>query len=1244
LRFKGGARPRVTPEGELAVGDLRLKPPVAQQEGKTIGAHYSVRANGDIGFDLDPYDHAQPLTIDPVVSYSTYLGGSVLDSINAIAVDSSGNVYVTGTTSSLDFPVTSGAYAGGTSDAFIAKLNPGGTALIYATYIGGSAQDSGTAIAVDSAGNALVTGSTTSSDFPVMFSGTSSYVPSADVFVTKVNSSGVITVSRYLVGSNAAGAAIAVDSGGNAYVTGSTGSAAFPVTTGSLATVKPNTSGLTGFIAKLDGSLAVSYGTYLGGTNSDFPTAIAVDSSGDAFIAGIASSANFPVTAGAYQTVYKASGDAFVSELNAQGSALVYSTFLGGSGSDRATAIAIDSGGNAYVAGSTQSTDFPTTAGAFLTSKPSYSYNNSSFIAKLSPGGATLDYSSYLGGSGVDSATGLAVDASGNAYLLGTTSSANFPTTPGAVKTQRSYVPCCSYSDGSDLYLSEFNATGTSLLYSTYFGTSATDTAGAIALDSSLGAYIAGQTSSLAYPTTPSAFQRTSKGGGTGFIAKIDFSSLAVCNVVLSSNSANVPGHGGPGSFTFAAASGCPWEITASSFITVSSAVSGFGNGTVNYTVAPNLNTFTTQTGTIEVNGGVLSAGSNIFTATQAAGSCTDPVFTPGSLNFGPVGGLESIAVALPSGCNWNLANVPSWLTPSNSVSSSGSGILSLYAAPNSYSARMATITLATKTFTVTQAAGACTISLSGGSATVPPQATAGSVGLTTGSACTWEAYSAFPWIQIGATSVQGSGSGSVSYVVAANPGTAPRTGSLLIGDQTFLIPQSGGPGYIPLSYTSAPYTSNNCCGTLGDGGPVGNAYVSDPYQLSFDTAGSLYIADTGDGRIRRVDPTGVITTFAGGGSGLGDGGPPTAASFSPRGVAVDGAGNVYIADTGNNRIRKVTNNVITTIAGTGVAGYSGDNQAATLAQINQPFNIAVDNSGNVYFTDTGNNRIRKITQGGVISTIAGTGALGFSGDGGAATLAALNTPSSLWIDATGNLYFIDTGNYRVREVSAAGIITTVAGSGSYGSAGDGGPATSAQLSVGCCFFVGGLAVDGSTSIYIGGYNDLRKVTPDGIIRSISTYINGYFVSSLGLDSSGNIYTAMSYGIYKFTPAPTFCTYTVSQPGAQTAAGDSFTIQVNATTSSCGWTASSNASWIMAQTANGSGNGTALFTVAGNSSSSSRSGTITLAGQTFTVNQSGLSGAGSSTATHFSVTAPSSAAAGVPVQFTVTALDSAIIL
>ncbi len=910
-------------------------------------------------------------------------------------------------------------------------------------------------------------------------------------------------------------------------------------------------------------------GTYLGGSLNDSPAAIAVDSGGNAYIVGTANSSNFPVTTGAYQPMPKGNGDAFLTELNAQGSALVYSTFLGGSSSDSATAIAVDALGNVYIAGSTQSTDFPTTAGAFSTSKTSQ-FQTSIFLTKVNAGGASLAYSSYLGGTSSDTAAGVAIDSSKNAYVLGTTNSSDFPTTPGAVKTQRSTIGCC-FND-SEVVISKFNPMGTSLIYSTYLGTASSEIAGGIAIDGNNGVYVAGKTQSLAYPTTAGAFQLNSKATGsnyTGFVTKIDFSSATVCNVVLASNSISLPGRGGAGSVGFTVANGCPWEITSDSFITVGSVHSGFGNGTVSFTVQQNQSTFSTVTGTIRVNGGVLNAGSNIFTVNQAMGSCSDPVFGTSTVNFGQAGGIQNVSISLPSNCQWGLAGVPAWVTASNTVNSSGPGNLQLYAAPNSYSARLGSMTLAGKTISLTQTGGSCVLSLATTLSGVPATATAGSVGFTTAAGCTWAAYSTVPWIQVGANSVTGQGNGTVTFVAASNPGSAGRAGSLLIGDQTYYVTQAGGPGVIPLSYTSALFTSSSN-GFGGDGGPVGAASVFSPAQMVFDRAGNLYFADTFNQRIRKVDTNGIITTFAGGGaSALGDGGPPTTATLAnARGVAVDASGIVYIADTGNNRIRKVSNNVITTIAGNGTANYSGDNGLATGATISAPNGIVVDASGNIYFTDTGNQRIRKIDTTGVITTIAGTGVVGFGGDGGNATSALLGNPGSLAIDAAGNLYFVDQQNYRVRKISPAGIITTVAGNGTGStSSGDGGPATSAAV-----FTVSGsgLTVDSSGSIYVGECcGGIRKVTPDGIIHTINLGI-GYTAGGMVVDTSGNLYASPYVAIYKLTPVQTFCTYTVSQPPAESTAGGTFSLAVTATTSSCSWSAWSSVPWITVQTPNGS--------------------------------------------------------------------------
>jgi hypothetical protein len=384
--------------------------------------------------------------------YSTYFGGSGGasggDNGNAIAVDSLGNAYVTGRTSSTDFPTTPGAfqttYAGGFTDAFVFQLNPAGSARVYSTYLGGTDEDAGHGIAVDSSGNAHVTGHTYSADFPTTLAAfQTTYGGNADAFVTKLNPAGSapLIYSTFLGGSGLEyGRGIAVGSLGNAYVAGQTDSINFPVTVGAFQTTSAG--GTHAFVTKLNltGSAPLDYSTYLGGTGPDYGFGIAVDSSGSAYVTGLTSSTNFPTTVGAFQTTFAggiAPGgtDAFVTKFNPAGSApLVYSTYLGGSSDDFGQSIALDSAGNAWVTGYTLSANFPTTAGAF---QPTYAGGPvDAFVTKLNPAGsAPLVYSSYLGGSLNDFGTGIAVDIFGNAYATGYTQSTNFPTTAGAFQT-----------------------------------------------------------------------------------------------------------------------------------------------------------------------------------------------------------------------------------------------------------------------------------------------------------------------------------------------------------------------------------------------------------------------------------------------------------------------------------------------------------------------------------------------------------------------------------------------------------------------------------------------------------------------------------------------------------------------------------------------------------------------------------------------------------------------------------------
>ncbi len=521
---------RIDANGDLVIrageDEVRLHKPVVYQAAVNQGAegsarhfvdgHYVLKGDNRVSFEVASYDPGKTLVIDPVLVYSTYLGGSGGDLGQGIAVDSSGNAYVTGDTFSTNFPTANplqAVYGGGLNqgDAFVAKLNPAGSALVYSTYLGGSCQDSGQGIAVDSSGNAYVTGGTFSTDFPTasplqaVFGGGLS-----DGFVAKLNPTGsALVYSTYLGGSgDDSGYGIAVDSTGNAYVTGETDSTNFPTSRPLQAS---SGGGSDAFVAKLNsGGSALVYSTYLGGSSQDFGQGIAVDSAGNAYVSGVTNSTDFP-TASPLQAVFGGGvdyGDAFVAKLNPTGSALVYSTYLGGSSDDEGHGIAVDSAGNAYVSGGTFSTDFPTASPL----QASFGGDEDAFVAKLNPTGSALVYCTYLGGSGGEFGLGIAVDSSGNAYVSGFTDSTNFPTAN----------PLQAVHGGSqDAFVAKLNPGGSALVYSTYLGGSSVEEGEGIAVDSAGNAYVAGYTQSTNFPTA-NPLQAVYGGGETdAFVTKI---------------------------------------------------------------------------------------------------------------------------------------------------------------------------------------------------------------------------------------------------------------------------------------------------------------------------------------------------------------------------------------------------------------------------------------------------------------------------------------------------------------------------------------------------------------------------------------------------------------------------------------------------------------------------------------------------------------------------------------------------
>lgn len=573
MQIQGAEGLSLDAQGNLVIhaasGDVTEQAPVMCQDingaRQAVSGSYVLEGKNTVGFQVGAYDHSQTLVIDPTLSYSSYLpaGGT------GIAVDGSGNAYVVGTTAS-GFPTTTGAFqttfGGGSSfgDAFVAKLNATGTALVYATYLGGSGDDAGQSIAVDSADDAYVTGFTYSSNFPTTANAFQA-AASGNGFVTVLNSTGSgLIYSTYLPGvgwdipEGAVTDAIAVDSSGNAYVTGPAGPN-FVTTAGAFQPAYPGTrnnyylGGTTvAFLAKIDpqlsGSSSLVYATFLGGSGGSTPTigapvgdagtGIAVDGSGNAYLTGFTWSTNFPTTPGAFQQANSGGEDMFIAKLNPSlnGSvSLAYSTYLGGKGNDGYVScnpyyqtynsqggpgIAVDGSGDVYVTGTTESSNFPTTKGAFDTR---YQGSGDAFVTKLNAEGTGLVYSTYLGGKNLDGGSSIAVDSSGNAYVTGWTLSTNFPTY-NPIQSQKASGTDSNGKTNSDVFVTTLNATGSGLLFSTYLGGSGDDYGFGLALDSAKNVYVTGQANAFQagannFPTTPGAYDTTT---GGGFIFMID--------------------------------------------------------------------------------------------------------------------------------------------------------------------------------------------------------------------------------------------------------------------------------------------------------------------------------------------------------------------------------------------------------------------------------------------------------------------------------------------------------------------------------------------------------------------------------------------------------------------------------------------------------------------------------------------------------------------------------------------------
>ncbi len=530
LGYRGIEGLKVGAGGELLIqtslGVLKDAAPVSYQriggERVPVKSRYRLTGDGAYGFAVGAYDPRYPLVIDPGLAYSTFIGGPRNDQGFAIAVDGEGRAYVAGKTQSAAYPTSSGAFDtsyndnGSYGDAFVTKLNASGSALAYSTFLGGTLEDNASDIVVRD-GSAYVTGITPSSNYPttsgafdIIFNGP------FEAFVTKLNASGsALVYSTFLGGTGSegnleGGSGIAVDVGGRAYVTGDTSSADFPTTPGAYDT-SFNGGTFDVFVTKLDAAgSALDYSTFLGGTNEDASRGIAVDGSSSAYVTGGTGSADFPTTPGAYDTTQNGDSDAFMTKLNTSGSALDYSTFLGGLGGEHGSAIAVGARGRAYVTGETVSLNYPTTTGAF--DRTHNGGTQDPFVTKLNALGSALAYSTYLGGTNSDRGSDIAVQE-GRAYVTGETDSGDYPTTSGAFDT--------TFNGDKDAFVTKLSASGSALAYSTYLGGGANHDQGEGIAVRDGRAYVTGLTASSDYPTTRGVFDRTFNGPNDVFVTKL---------------------------------------------------------------------------------------------------------------------------------------------------------------------------------------------------------------------------------------------------------------------------------------------------------------------------------------------------------------------------------------------------------------------------------------------------------------------------------------------------------------------------------------------------------------------------------------------------------------------------------------------------------------------------------------------------------------------------------------------------
>jgi hypothetical protein len=541
LAFDGASRAALAANGDLllevAGRQVRQTRPVIWQETaagrREVEGGYVLDGGAAVRFDVGAYDRALPLVIDPVLVYGTFLGGSATDAVNDIVLDGDGNLYATGETASSSFPTAGGLTSGpgspnaahGSRDVFVTKLNPGGTALVYSTYVGGIGFDRGLGVALDSNGRAWVTGFTRSTDFPVVdaFQATLGG-GNQDGFVLTLSADGTALLLSSFVGGEQdsdVGNAVAVDGNGDAYVVGLMRSDTLGFTPPAGGLQPTRTGGTDGFVLKVNDDNSLAYFTYLGGGVADQAFDVAVDGDGNAYVTGVTSSSTFLSANGdasfaTFDAVGSGTSDAFVVKLGPAGDDLIHGSFVGGDADEDGNGIALDGDGNAYLTGSTTSSNFPTAGTPFQTVQGSLD----AFVSRVNAAGDALVFSTYLGGTADDVGMEIAVDACDRPFVAGFTNSGaavdpadDFPT----------LEPLHGYGGGNDAFLTGLTADGSALVFSTFIGGVNNDVGNAVVATTCGGDVYAGGVAGNAFPDVVNGSFDTSYGGGTsdGFVLRI---------------------------------------------------------------------------------------------------------------------------------------------------------------------------------------------------------------------------------------------------------------------------------------------------------------------------------------------------------------------------------------------------------------------------------------------------------------------------------------------------------------------------------------------------------------------------------------------------------------------------------------------------------------------------------------------------------------------------------------------------